>query len=178
MYNHIVDFMEDNDIISKYQFGFRRKHSTQHAVICIVNNIFNSLDSNNIVISIFLDLKKSFDTVDHKILLKKLYAYGIRGTTHRWFHSYLSDRPQGSILGPLLFIIYVNDICNVSDLLFKMLYADDTSVLIHGKHIDELINNLNIELEYLNVWLQANKLSLNARFIFDPCVCYKIKSLE
>ena len=152
------------------QFGFRPKHSTQHAVISLVNNITNSLDTRDIVIGVFLDLKKAFDTVDHTILLKKLYAYGIRSNAHKWLTSYLTGRtqyvvydghksstlnltcgvPQGSILGPLLFIIYVNDICNVSDLLCKILYADDTCVVAHGHNLDDLIDTLNNELCSLN----------------------------
>ena len=181
MYNYIVKHMESNNIIFNQQFGFRKKHSTQHAVISLINNITNSLDSDDIVISVFLDLKKAFDTISHSILLKKLYAYGIRGTAHKWFVSYLTGRtqyvalddhksdilllkcgvPQGSILGPLLFIIYVNDICNVSNLLYKVLYADDTCVTLAGKHINQLMQSMNVEIMLLNTWLQSNKLSLN-----------------
>ena len=173
--------MDKHNLICKHQFGFRSKHSTQHAVISLVNNITNSLDSSNIVIGVFLDLKKAFDTVDHTILLKKLYSYGIRGKAHKWLTSYLTGRtqyvvydghksstlnmtcgvPQGSILGPLLFIIYVNDICNVSELLFKILYADDTCVVAQGHNLEELIDTLNNELSSLNEWLLCNKLTLN-----------------
>ena len=183
MYKCITDFMNDNDIIFKNQFGFRQKHSTQHAVISLVNNITNSLDSGNVVIGVFIDLKKTFDTVDHNILLKKVYSYGIRGAAYSWLASYLSHRkqyvlydgnksdihtvtcgvPQGSILGPLLFIIYVNDICNVSDLLYKILYADDTSVLLSGTNYSNLIETMNNELSLLNSWLLSNKLSLNVQ---------------
>ena len=183
LYTCVTNFMDAHEIISKQQFGFRKGHSTQQAVISLVNNITHSLDSGNIIVGVFIDLKKAFDTVDHKILLKKLYNYGIRGNVHRWFSSYLSGRtqyvtinnnksktleiqcgvPQGSILGPLLFIIYVNDICNVSELLYNILYADDTSVLLEGKHLDVLVNTMNKELDLLHVWLKANKLSLNTQ---------------
>ena len=115
--------MEEYNIIYNYQFGFRKKHSTQQAIISLVQNITQSLDSGDIVIGLFLDLKKAFDTVNHDILLRKLHAYGIRGNILKWFKSYLTDRsqfvvldekssdirnikcgvPQGSILGPLLF---------------------------------------------------------------------------
>ena len=114
------------------------------------NSPFLTLLIRDIVITLLIDLKKAFDTIDHRILLRKLYPYGIRGSMLKWMESYLTDRsqfvvfdgkvsetrgikcsvPQGSILGPLLFIISVNDICNVSPLLFKILYADDTCVLI------------------------------------------------
>ena len=129
----------------------------------------------------FLDLKKAFDTVDHKILLNKMHAYGIRGNILIWFRSYLTNRsqfvsydgkqseiqsitcgvPQGSILGSLLLIIYMNDICNVSELLFTVLYADDTCIVIHGKDMLSIITTLNHELHMLSTWLKANKLSLN-----------------
>ncbi len=182
MYNYVLDFMTEHDIIYKYQFGFRQKHSTQQAIITLVEKITKSLDTGDIVIGVFLDLKKAFDTVDHSILLNKLHAYGIRGNILNWFASYLSERsqyviydgsksevhsvkcgvPQGSILGPLLFIIYMNDICNVSKVLFTLLYADDTCVIMQDKNIHNLIRILNCELKLLSTWLKANKLSLNA----------------
>ena len=153
----------EKNLIWKNQFGFRPKHSTQHAVISLVNNITYSLDSSDIVIGVFLDLRKAFDTEDHTLLLKKLYAYAIRSKAHKWLTSYLTGRtqyvvydghksstlnltcgvPHGLILSPLLFIIYVNDICNVSDLLCKILFAYDTCVVAHGHNLDDLIDTLN-----------------------------------
>ena len=164
MYNYTVNFMEVNNSFYKYQFGFRRRHSTQQAIITLVEKITSSLDDGDLVIGVFLDLKKAFDTVDHRILLNKLYAYGIRGNILKWYESYLTDRsqyatydgmqsntlsircgvPQGSILGPLLFVIYMNDICNVSEFLFTILYADDTCVLVNGTDLDILFSILNL----------------------------------
>ena len=154
----------------------------------MVNRITKCLDSecNDIVIGIFLDLKKAFDTVDHTILLKKLYAYGIRGITLEWIKSYLSDRSQyviydgvssnirhitrgvaqGSILGPHFFIAYMNDIFNFSEFLFTVLYADDTSILVNGSNYSDLVQLLNNELCLLTNWLKANKLSLNVQKTF------------
>ena len=165
----MTDFIDNNKIMYKYQFGFRQGHSTQHATIYLVEKITRSLDSRDIVIGIFLDLKKAFDTVDHKIMIRKLYAYGIRGSILNWFISYLEDRspyvafdeahsstqpnkcgiPQGSILGPLLFKIYMNDICHVSEMVFCILYADDTTVSIKDKDVSILLQTLkfNVELE-------------------------------
>ena len=101
MYNHIISFMNKNDVLYDQQFGFRQKHSTQQAIIMLVDKITRSLDAGDIVISVFLDLKKAFDTVDHHILFKKLYAYGIRGKVLKWFHSYLFNRSQYVIYGDI-----------------------------------------------------------------------------
>ena len=186
VYNIVFDFLCENEILYDYQFGFRSKHSTQQALITLVNNVTKSLDGSNIVISLFIDLKKAFDTVHHRILLRKLYAYGIRGILLKWFESYLSDRsqyviydgveseirpvecgvPQGSILGPLLFIISMNDICNVSDLMFAIMYADDTCFLMNGTDLHKLIKQLNVELDSLCTWFKSNKLSLNTQKTF------------
>ena len=160
--------------------GSGKKHSTHHAIITLVDTITSSLDSGDIIIGVFLDLKKHL-TLYHHILLKKFSSYGIRGTILKWLESYLSDRlqfitfdgtqsevksvkcgvPQGSILGPLLFNIYINDLYNISEFVSTILYADDTCVLLNGKHLDELIIQINRELELRFTWLQANKLSLN-----------------
>ena len=177
----------NKDILNPHhQYGFRKGRSTQQAIITLVDRITKSQDIGDIVITLLIDLKKAFDTIDHRILLRKLYSYGIRGTMFKWIESYLTGRsqyvifdgkvsetrsikcgvPQGSILGPLLFILSVNDICNVSPILFKILYADDTCVLISGNHLNNLIKMLNIELISLNNWFKANKLSLNTKKSF------------
>jgi len=168
-------------MLYKFQFGFRKQYSTNHAIISLVEKIRNALSSGNVIIGVFLDLKKAFDTVNHDILLKKLFAYGIRGNILKWFQSYLQNRkqyiylnkiksdtksincgvPQGSVLGPLLFILYINDLAGVSDRLFSILFADDTSVFAEGQSVDEAVNVMNIELKKITTWLSANKLTIN-----------------
>ena len=183
LYKYILDFLDANRTIYKHQFGFREKHSTQQTITSLVEKITESWDTGDMVIGVFLDLKKAFDTVSHDILLKKMYAYGIRGNAFKLLKSYLTGRtqyviydgvksdtlpikcglPQGSILGPLLFICSMNDIGNISDFLYTILYADDTSVLLNGKDYAHLIGLLNTELEKVSIWLKANKLSLNVK---------------
>ena len=186
VYNLVFDFLSDNEILYDYQFRFRPKHSTQQALITLVDRVTKSLDKSNIVILLLIDLKQAFDTVHHRILLRKLYAYGIRGVLLKWFESYLTDRsqyviydgvrsetkavkcgvPLGSIMGPLLFIISMNDICNISDLMFAIKYADDTCFLINGTDMNTLIKQQNVDLDSLCTWFKSNKLSLNTQKTF------------
>ena len=166
MYKYLINFIDKHNILYKYQFGFCKSHSTNHAIILLVDKINNALDSGNVLIGVFLDIKKAYDPVNQKILLAKLFRYGIRGNILNWFRSYLSNRkqyvhlqgtdsktesvtcgvPQGSILGPLLFNIYVNDISEVYNKIFPILFADDTTILMEGNSIHNVIASLNIEL--------------------------------
>ena len=175
MYNRLIHFLDQNKVLYQNQFGFRQGHSTHHALITLVDNITKSLDNGDIVIGVFLDLKKAFDTVNHKILLKKLYHYGIRRNVLKWFESYLTNISQivlfngkksdtrdvtcgvlqGFILGPLLFILYIK----VSDKLFYVLFADDTNVFLNGKNINMLVATVQHELSKLYIWLFVSKLT-------------------
>ena len=182
MYQRLKNFLDKNDIFFKSQYGFREKHSTQHAVIDIVDIIQNNMDLKLFTCGIFLDLKKAFDTVNHSILLKKLNHYGIRGIINDWFSSYLPGRsqvteidsnlstiskiscgvPQGSVLGPLFFLIYINDFHNSSAKFSFYLFPDDTNLLYAGKNLRSLEETVNNELVKVSDWLNANKLTLNA----------------
>jgi hypothetical protein len=181
MYNRILSFINDNGILYKYQFGFREGHSTNMAIITLIDKISSAIDNGNFVIGVFLDFKKAFDTVNHDILLGKLNKYGIRGVAYSWIKDYLSNRqqyvsfnsvdsskqmihcgvPQGSILGPLLFLLYINDIVNISNALLPIIFADDTNIFITGKSIREISELMNNELSKIVTWLNANRLSLN-----------------
>jgi hypothetical protein len=151
------------------------------ALIDLIDNISNSLDNKDYTIGVFLDLSKAFDTINHKILLDKLSYYGIRGLPLIWFTNYLSHRqqfvnfngihsqmsvitcgvPQGSILGPILFLLYINDILNTSMLFKFILFADDTNLIFSEKSLTSLMQNVNTELHKISVWFKTNKLVLN-----------------
>ena len=183
MYDRLLSFVKKYQLLYKYQFGFREYHGTDIALTVLTDKIMSAFDEGDIVLGVFLDLSKAFDTVNHEILLMKLHKYGIRGLAYKWFSTYLSNRqqyvsfngndsqpqvikcgvPQGSILGPLLFLLYVNDIANASSVLFMILFADDTNVFVQGKNINKMFNTMNGELQKLAEWMCINKLSLSVK---------------
>ena len=194
VYKQVYQYFKTNKLFYNSQYGFRDEHSTELASLEFIDIIHQHLDSGKIPISVFLDLSKAFDTLDHRILLHKLKYYGISDSPLSWFESYLSNRcqfvdfdgtystarhlstgvPQGSILGPLLFIIYMNDIYVASSKFRAVLYADDSNMISTLCSFDvtltpkdfqksKLSQNINHELSSISDWLSINKLSLNAK---------------
>ena len=182
MYKRLISFLNVHKILYSYQFGFRENYSTTLALIEITDNILHDLENGKFVCGIYLDLSKAFDTVDHNILLSKLHHYGIRGQPLLWFKSYLSNRkqytvcngkksslqvvthgvPQGSVLGPLLFLLYTNDIIKCIDIECKLrLFADDSNVFVSRNTAGELKLAIRDILRKLFDWFAANKLTVN-----------------
>ena len=188
-YNQLYDYFDSHRLFYHSQHGFRTKHSTETATLEFIDKIMRHLDNGELPIAIYIDLSKAFDTIDHTILLSKLNFYGVKDNSLNWFSSYLSNRkqfvafkdstsdlhandigvPQGSILGPLLFIIYVNDLCQVTQNFTPILYADDTTLeaplcsfnYLQNAHNFSTSQLINSELINISKWLSVNKLSMN-----------------
>ena len=178
----VYEHFQINSLFCTSQFGFRKNLSTENAVLNLVDYVGERLDAGNFVVGVFLDVAKAFDCIDRQLLLQKLEKYGIRDTELNFFRNYFGGRmqytaiddlnseltevrkgiAQGSTLGPLMFLIYVNDLVKSSNVLNFTLYADDTSVTHVGKNLDTVISTLNQELQLVATWFNLNKLPLNS----------------
>lgn len=183
VHTRLYDYLKTFNIISNNQYGFLPGLSTEHALLEFTKYTYNSIDKNNKTTAIFLDISKAFDSVNHDILIDKLYSIGVRGIGLNWFISYLQNRkqlvkfgdtesntlniksgvPQGSILGPLLFIIYINDFCKLNLNGKIITYADDTVILYSYSTYEILQNVINEDLLTIKDWFHANKLSINIK---------------
>lgn len=176
-----VRYLENNTIFTKHQSAFRKNHSCEATITYVINDWKECLDDGNVVIAVFLDLKRAFETVDRAMMIKKLEAIGVRNETLKWFKNYLEERmqqtkyknhtstqrevniglAQGTALSVILFNIYMNDIVKVPSYCKIVLFADDTMIRISAKTINEAVWKINYDLQKIYKWLNINKLLLN-----------------
>ena len=187
IYKRTYNFLMKTDQIYQSQYGFRKKHSCEHAIQELLGTILKGFENNEYTCAVFLDLSKAFDSLEHEILIEKLTRYGVRGVALEWYKSYLSNRclkvkclagepsehctsdtynithgvPQGSILGPLLFLVYCNDLPKVLEYINCILFADDTTLYKKHSNLNYLMWCMSEELKRLMDWFAANKLTLN-----------------
>jgi len=178
--HRVYSYLTEHNLIDKRQYGFRENHSTELGVTTIYDELLRNFENKLITCSLFLDLSKTFDCCDNEILLDKLYHYGIRGVSHKLFSNFLHNRrqctkigafkssyktisygvPQGGVISPLLFLIYINDIAKAS-LFHTTLFADDINLHVSNSCFNVLQTTVNLEMCKIDNWLRANKLSLN-----------------
>ena len=187
IHTRLYKYLTGNNLLAEEQFGFREKANTEIATQTLLNNILTSLDKRSLGGGLFCDLQKAFDCVNHKILFEKMKLYGITGTAHVLMQSYLMKRyqrtlirdsnlnkitcsweptgqgvPQGSILSPLLFLIYINDLpLNINTRAHSILYADDTSIIITDTTQESFKDNINLTIKEITNWFHSNLLTLN-----------------
>ena len=179
----MLNFLESNNSLFDNQYGFRPQRSCEHALLNAQNSLLDSLSKHQVSLLLLIDFSKAFDMVDHKILLRKLEHYGIRGIALKWMQSYLSGRkqfvsisgknsetkeiqfgvPQGSILGPLLFIIYINDIPETASFAKFILYADDANIILTADNIEAINTQLNSLISRLVNWVESNGFAINLK---------------
>lgn len=192
VFNRMKLFLNKYNILNSAQHGFREGKSTQTAILGFLKSLYQNLDNNKKCLGLFMDLSKAFDLVDHALLINKLEKYGFRGRLGSWLRSYLSDRkqiveidgkrsnplevtcgvPQGSILGPLLFIIFINDLPNIVNCTDLTMFADDNSYLSIHSSLPDLVLQTQEKLNDFVLWFQTNGLLINATktvfMLFSP----------